>query len=230
MDKKIIAIAIAGSMAISLSAFANKGAEYHAPHHKHHDNLDWSKGWYIGAGVNGNAQATMGLNGSPKVFDHYFPNDFVTEYEQTTSDVGFDAYIGRQVSRHWAVELGYTWLGNQFFEGEYLETEVIQAEVQQWNAHLVGIGKLPIGEYFNVLAKAGAAYFSSEQEFTFTDGTASATDTTHTMALTYGAGIEVAWDNWGIRGEYNVIWPANNVEDDFYIADIISANIYYKFN
>jgi hypothetical protein len=230
MNKKITAIAIAGSMAVSLCAFANKGAEYEPHHHKHHDNLDWSKGWYIGAGVNGNAQSTMGLNGTPHVFNHYFPVTFTaTEVEQSTSDVGFDAYIGRQVSRHWAVELGYTWLGNQFFTVETDGAETGNIEVQQWNAHLVGVGKLPIGEYFNVFAKGGVAYFSSEQEISDDFALTSVTDATRTMALTYGAGIEVAWDNWGIRGEYNVIWPANNVEDDFYVADIISANLYYKF-
>jgi hypothetical protein len=228
MNKTIATIAIAGSLAVSLSAFANKGAEYKA--HHHHDNLDWSKGWYIGAGVNGNAESTMNLNGSPEVFDHYLESAGISEVEMSTTDIGFDAYIGRDISKHWAVELGYTWLGNQFFDAEISEVEYYDVEVQQWNAHLVGIGKLPIGEYFNVFAKGGVAYFSSTQEFENEFTGVEATDTIHTMALTYGAGIEVTWDNWGVRGEYNVIWPANNVRDDFYVADIISANIYYKFN
>jgi hypothetical protein len=233
MNKQIIAIAIAGSMAVSLSAFANKGAEYQKPHHKHHNNLDWSKGWYIGAGVNGNAQATMELNGTPHVFNHYLPETFSdAQVKSTANDLGFDAYVGRQVSRHWAVELGYTWLGNQFFNGyEFFDgAKNYEIEVQQWNAHLVGIGKMPVGHYVNVFFKGGVAYFSSEQEFTNEIESFTVTDSTRGMTLTYGAGIELAMHHWGIRGEYNRIWPANNVEDDFYVADIISANIYYKFD
>jgi len=230
MNKTIVAIAIAGSLAVSLSAFAHKGAAYRSsgcdtcvP-----DNLDWSTGWYIGAGVNGNAQGTMNLNGSPDVFDHYL-DGLVDEVDQSSSDIGFDVYVGREVSKHWAAELGYTYVGNINFDGELADVETQNIQVKQWNVHLVGVGKLPIGEYFNVFAKGGAAYFSTTQEFETVATGAEVTDTSHTMALTYGAGLEVAWDNWGIRGEYNVIWPANNVRDDFYIADIISANLYYKF-
>lgn len=230
MKNTIVAIAIAGSLAVSLSAFANKGADY-KPHHHHHDNLDWSKGWYIGAGVNGNAESTMGYNGSPEVFEGQLGDSFSGEVELGESNVGFDAYVGRKVSKHWAVELGYTWLGDQTFDVEESELEVYDLEVEQWNVHLVGIGYLPVGEYVNVFVKGGAAYFSTTQELETEAADVDVnTSTLHTMALTYGAGIELAWDNWGIRGEYNVIWPTSSAREDFYIADIISANIYYKFN
>jgi len=227
MNKSIVALAIAGSLAVSLSAFANKGAEYQ-PNHNHHNNLDWSKGWYIGAGVNGNAESTMNLQGPSDVFSTVLTD--LTEVEQTAGNAGFDLYVGRHVSKHWAVELGYTWLGDQFFDGEVLEVDTYGIELQQWNIHLVGVGYLSIGEYVNLFAKGGVAYYYSKQEYEDEiTGADLGSDTLNTMALTYGAGIELALNNWGIRGEYNVIWPANNVEDDFYVADIISANIYYKF-
>lgn len=226
MNKTLVAIATAGSLLVSLSAFANKGAQYH----EHHNNdLDWSKGWYVGAGVNSNAEGTMNLNGSPEVFDHISGMSSMDEVEQNGNNVGFDLYVGRDINKHWAVELGYTYVGTINFDGEIAGIVVEEIEVKQWNMHLVGIGKLPIGEYFNVFAKGGAAYFSSSQEFETVSSGAEVTDTIHTMALTYGAGIEVTWNHWGIRGEYNVIWPASNVRDDFYVADVISGNVYYKF-
>lgn len=224
MNKTIATIAFAGSLAVSLSAFAGKGAAYHA---NNGDNLDWATGWYIGAGVNGNAQSTMNLHGEPEVFDHYLAG--MDKVDQSSGDLGFDVYVGREVSKHWAAELGYTYVGQQTFHGKVADVREYDVHVNQWNVHLVGVGKLPIGEYFNVFAKGGAAYFSTNQEFKQLSDGSKVEDTSHTMALTYGAGIEVTWDNWGIRGEYNVIWPANNVRDDFYIADVISANLYYKF-
>jgi len=98
---------------------------------------------------------------------------------------------------------------------------------------VVGLGKLPVGEYVNFFLKGGIAYYANKAVFDQINDNGSETyvydETTDSLTLTYGAGAELHWENWGIRGEYNVIWPANNIRNEFAIADIISANIYYKF-
>lgn len=238
MKKFSIALVLAGSMAVSLSAFAAKGAPYQAPVQ------DKAYGaWYIGAGPNWNSQFNMDTNGIdviyPSSLDFIFEDVYLTT-EQSSSDIGFDVYVGYDLSKYWQVELGYTYVGDVNLRSTALSAEDPDLEgsfdttVKQWNVHFVGMGKLPVGEYVNVFLKGGIAYFSSKQEYDLGEGGEALTgvfeQTTDSLALTYGAGAELHWDNWGLRGEYNVMWPANNVREDFYIADVISANLYYKFN
>jgi len=225
MNKSIIAIAMVGSLAVSLSAFANKGAEYKGSHYEGHS---WSNNWYVGGGINGNAANTITENN--------FDNDG-DNFEIESNDVGFDLYVGHNINRHWAAELGFTWVGKTTFAYEDYEDDVThiyyENEVKQWNIHLVGMYKLPVADHFNLFGKFGAAYFGSTETFTdpFYDDTDEETEwTVGTVALTYGFGAEAVWDRWGVRAEYNVIAPDHLVQDDFYVADIISANIFYKFN
>lgn len=215
MMKSYAPLILASGLALSMSAFAS------------HDVLEWNEGWYIGAGINGNAESTMNYQGSPEVFSGTLSG--ISEVELSENNVGVDVYVGRKINKHWSTELGYTYVGQSEFDVETSETKVGHVEVNQWNLHLVGIGTLPIGHYVNAFVKGGVAYLSTEQEFDLA-GLSDNTDTLHSFAVTYGAGLEVTWANWGVRGEYNVIWPGSNVQDDFYVADIISANVYYKFN
>lgn len=226
MNKIVSTLVLATSLSISLSSFANKGAAYQE---KNEDNLNWFQNWYMGIGVNGNAENTLNLHGSTEVFDHISGFTTLDEVEQTSSSPGFEFYVGRIINKNWSYELGYTLLGDMHFSGEIDESREEKVEVVQWNVHLVGIGKLPIGEYFNVFLKGGGGYIMSTQEFLDTSGV-NLRDKVNTMMLTYGWGIGLELERWGIRGEYNVISPANNVQDDFYIADIISATIFYKFD
>lgn len=241
MNKKIMTVAIAGSLAMSLSAFASSGPG--ASHHNgssSKDNMDWTQGWYIGAGVNGDAAGTQTLKGrDPSVFNGSASataggiTAAPAEFEQTARNVGFDVFVGRSVSDHFAFEMGYTWLGNVDFKNENAsDVTTDKVVVKQWNVHAVGVGKFPIGDYFAMYAKGGLAYMGSEQDFTNAVNTAAPVKTTeklNTFALTAGAGLEVSWDQFGVRGEYNVMLPSDSARNDFYISDIIGLNAYYKF-
>lgn len=237
MNKKIMTVAIAGSLAMSLSAFASSGPG--ASHHgSHEDNMDWSKGWYVGAGINGDATNTANLVGrDPAVFANGSNTAggitaAPSEFEQTSNNIGFDVFVGRDVSRHFAFEVGYTWVGNVEFETEVTEDEVDEITVQQWNVHAVGVVKMPVGEYFTVFGKGGIAYLSSVHEISKNEDLPTAVnsdETLNTFALTAGAGMEVAWDQFGVRGEYNVLLPSETARNDFYISDVVSLNVFYKF-
>jgi hypothetical protein len=242
MKRTFLTLAIASSMAVSLPAFANKGADYKG---SSHHSTSWANGWYVGGGINGNAPTTQNQSIN---FDFF---DFSSEIELEDSDIGFDVYVGKQISKRWAAELGFTQVGDitftndiYLYDGDNTFDFVEAYEVKQWNVHLVGLYKLNVGDHFNVFGKFGAAYFNSTEEFSITanyvpDGFPTGDlieNNLGTFALTYGFGAEVVWDNWGIRGEYNVISPAEDIvegnfyTDEFYIADIVSANIYYRFN
>jgi hypothetical protein len=219
MSLKKMTLATVGSLAISLPAFAGMLDGYTG---------DWSQGWYIGAGVNGDSQAVMDSRSGVDVFG--LASD--TRIDRRSSDVGFDVYVGRDVSNYFAGEFGFTWVGDQNFRVRDADTGVKEEDIKvkdQWNIHLVGKGQLPLGDYFNVFAKLGAAYLQSDARYKDATLGTSETESTHSFALTYGVGLELAYEQFGLRGEYNVYRPANNVRDDFYISDVISANVFYKF-
>jgi opacity protein-like surface antigen len=226
MNKTIIAIAMVGSLAVSLSAFANKGADYVSTK----SSSDWSKNWYVGGGINGNSVNTN---------EHdirFF--DLKTDLDETK--VGFDIFVGKNINKHWALEMGFTQVGDTTFDvdaGDF-GIDAIEFEVSQWNVHMVGMYKLPVADHFNVFGKFGAAYMNSTQNFNVNievdDGEFEEFEATEgtlgTFAITYGFGAEVSWDRWGVRGEYNVIRPAQDIQLQYYVADIISLNGYYKFS
>lgn len=217
---------VVGSLLLSLPSISHSAGSN--PLSK--DRYPWSHGTYIGGGINGNAESFMHLNNTPEVFMHYLPlSSSATEVEQTNNSVGFDIYVGHDLNPYWSVELGYTYVANINLDGEMNEIEFQEIRISQWNAHFVAVGKLPIASNFNAFAKLGVAYFGSNQDFGTEDLETEINDSIRTAAITYGAGIEVAWMNWGVRGEYNIISPSTSFSDDFYIADIISANLYYKF-
>jgi outer membrane protein assembly factor BamA len=221
MKTKLLLLLATGSLALSLPALAetnNSG-----------DDLNWSHHWYIGGGINGDVQSHMNLNGSPEVFAHVLDPYDLTSVKQSSFNVGFDIYIGRNIGEHWAAELGYTYVPTTTFDGKQGENELVDVRIDQWNVHLVGIGKIQMAEYVNIFAKGGATYFGSNQTIETESTDLSVVDSIRTLALTYGIGAEITWPHWGIRGEYNVIWPASNVLDDYYVEDIMSANLYYKF-
>jgi hypothetical protein len=248
MKNGFIALAIASSLTLSLSAFADKpaskGATYQAPVVEkaskgavyHAPVKETSPGaWYIGAGVNGSSQFSMNQplvtlstqTESTMLIPSSFP-----EGEQDSANLGFDVYVGYDFNKYWAAEVGYTYVGEITYVDESNEITRGKETVNQWNAHVVGMGKLPVGDYVNFFLKAGIAYYANKTEtYDLSNGpeTYLFDATSDSMTLTYGAGAELHWENWGIRGEYNVIYPANNIRQDFLIADIISANIYYKF-
>lgn len=213
------------SIALSLPALANKGAAYtEKPSTPSTDNLDWSKGWYIGLGINNDGIFSEDVTGVSSLIG--FTTD---EVDLSNSNIGFDVYLGREISKYWAVELGYTYVGNLDVNGETDEGLIQSATVKQWNVHAVGLGRLPLGEHFDFMIKGGPAwYFNSEK---FEDV---ATDlTVHSkyrgFALTYGAGLEVFWDQFVVRADYTMISPPNNIQDDFWVTDIAGLSFIYKF-
>jgi hypothetical protein len=238
MNMKQLTLATAASFALCATAFA--GGNEHTPAYTHSGyDSNWANGWYLGAGANGDAGMTDESVFGQSSWEGWPLGGFETDFQKSENNVGFDVYVGRKVSKHFAFEMGYTWLGNQNFKA-YNETTKTKdtIEVQQWNVHGVGLIHLPIGEYFNVFAKGGVAYYQNQTDMDSKQladgGIIPAAGTSghaalNTFALTYGAGIEVGYDQFGLRGEYTVIAPSQNNQDNFYISDIIGVSIFYRF-
>ncbi len=231
MNMKQVTLATAASLALCVTAYAGG---HNAPAYSHSGyNSDWATGWYLGAGVNGDAAMTAqtsfgqsweGTTGATEI-----------DLEKSENNIGWSVYLGRKVSHHFAFELGYDWIGNQHFKAttgtEANHGNTDKAEVKQWNVHGVGLIHFPIGEYFNVFGKGGVAYYQNHTDFDTYYNTAAGTSNAKldTFALTYGAGVELTVDQFGIRGEYTVIEPNFNNQTTFYISDVVGASIFYRF-
>jgi hypothetical protein len=225
MKPMIAPALIACSLALSLPVLANKGADYHKPAETKSNNTDdWSKGWNIGAGVNADANSTYYTHGTT------VPIGFTTEeVDLQNNNTGFDVYIGREVSKYWATELGYSYVGNIDLSGKTDHVHEQSASVRQWNVHAVGLGRLPLGYHMNFLYKGGIAWYYNSGKF----HDLALDEITHSkyrgFALTYGAGLEVTWDQFAIRGDYTFLSPPENIQDDFWVSDLVGLSMIYKF-
>ncbi|MFI4955829.1 MAG: outer membrane beta-barrel protein [Gammaproteobacteria bacterium] len=232
MNLKQLSLATAASLALCATAFA--GGDQHAPAYTHSGyDSNWANGWYLGAGANGDAGMSDESVFGQSSWEGWPLGGVETDFEKSENNVGFDVYVGRKVSKHFAFEMGYTWVGNQNFKGHNSSTSTKDTiEVQQWNVHGVGLIHLPIGDYFNVFAKGGVAYYQNQTDIDaelLNNEGVSGNEVLNTFALTYGAGIELTYDQFGVRGEYTVIAPNHNNQNNFYISDIIGVNLFYRF-
>lgn len=81
------------------------------------------------------------------------------------SDTGWKLFAGHRFDRHWAIEGGYTFLGRYSFQGQVIaDPGTVQASFRadDWNVSAVGI--LPLGERFEIFAKAGWGYWRTRLE------------------------------------------------------------------
>jgi hypothetical protein len=210
----------------------NNPSYSHEGRKHHHDN--WAQGWYVGAGVNGDvANTNETLYANAPWFYGSFEDTYNFELED--NDVGFDIYVGKRVHRHFAFELGYSWVGDQKFQG-FTDggdpKDPVYGKVEQWNIHAVGLAYWPVAEYFSVFAKGGAAYYSNKTEFSGDDDGVPyfiGDNELSSFAFVYGAGLEIGSDRFGVRGEYTGLATTQANQNAFYISQLVGASLFYRF-
>lgn len=140
-------------------------------------------GWYVGGSL---GQADLG------------PDE----------DTAWKIFGGYDINRNFAVELGYTDLG-EVSEG---------AATAEANAlELTALGKFPVGNQFSVYGLAGIA--KVEAEVSGPGGTVSDDST----ELTYGIGAQYDMTrNVGLRAQ----WQRYDTEDE---VDVLSVGVLWKF-
>jgi hypothetical protein len=113
---------------------------------------------YIGFGV-GMAHATD--------LDHGALNDMLAAQQLPThteavdtGSLGAKIYIGHRFDRHWAGEIGYTWLGDFDFHGQLInDPGTVNAQIRGSSLSLAAVGILPLNESVEFFAKAGVSYW-----------------------------------------------------------------------
>lgn len=207
--KKILLSAC--SLSLCLNAFAAST-----------DNLNWAENWSIGFGIN--ADASSNLQGQPQAFVDVDTDSL--ELESTA--VGFDVYLARAINDHFAIEMGYTFVGNVDLD-YYAESGPYTVKVEQWNLHAQALGRWPIGEYVNLMIKGGTAWYENTQNLENIETGAKVHDKYSGFALTYGGGVEVFWDQFGLRADYTALLPPNRADDMLYVSDLLGLSFMYKF-
>ncbi|MGH8854365.1 MAG: OmpA family protein [Telluria sp.] len=127
-------------------------------------NPDWANSaWYAGAGVgrtrakiyNNDLARRMSAAGLP-----------LSRYDVDNKDVGYKVFVGKQLSRYFAVEFGYFDLGEYSFAANTTANRVLRGETDYRGVNLDLVGQLPLTERFSLLGRAGVQYAKARTDFT----------------------------------------------------------------
>jgi len=125
------------------------------------------------------------------------------------SDTAFKVFGGYRFMDYFAAELEY-------IDGGTAEDRGFEIDVSGWN--LSGIGRLPIGEKFNVFAKLGMIFWDADL-----GGIESGSDSGEDFSWGIGADFNFT-DNLTVRGEYQMF----EIEDTDSV-DLAALSLIYRF-
>jgi len=119
-------------------------------------------------------------------------------------DEAWSFFVGYKFSDNFAVEGGYSDLGDYDYDGGDLEVEAFTVDA---------VGILPVHERIDVFAKAGLARVKYDAE-----------QSTHENALTFGVGADYDFgNNVSLQAEWT------RIQEDEAPLDIFGANLVYGF-
>jgi len=160
---------------------------------------DNESGFYAGAGVG--------------TFDVQIDDvdDVTTEFERYDSDdTAWKAFAGWRMNPYLGFELAYVNLGSP--DDEILPDVRLTTETDGFAPYVVGT--LPLGDWFELFAKAGYYWYDTEARLTTPAGTTRASESNETFTWSAGAGLNV-FERVNLRLEYE--------QFDFDEADDASA-------
>jgi OOP family OmpA-OmpF porin len=165
-------------------------------------------GWYAGASVGQSTaeDACTGLGGAGISCDD--------------KDTAWKGFLGYQVNRNFAVEFGYTNLGEVS-----ASAGGVNASIESTAFEFVGLGIMPLGSQFSVYGKAGL--YRAESEGRSNVGVSADEDN---IGLTFGVGVKFDLSrSVAIRGEwqrYSDVGGGNLGESN---VDVLSVGVLFKF-
>ena len=192
-------------------------------------NSDWTNSaWYLGGGV-GRSKASIdqqrisqALTAEGATFVYLQPHE---------RDTAYQLFIGKQLTRNFAIEAGYFDLGQFGFNASALPAGTLNGNIKLrgFNADL--LGELPITERFSAYGRVGVNYakadtsFSGDRLFAVT----SPNQSERKLNGKVGLGLEYKLTQaLAVRGEvsrYRIDDAVGNRGD----IDLYSINLLYKF-
>jgi OOP family OmpA-OmpF porin len=147
---------------------------------------DNEAGFYAGAGV--------GMF-DVEIDDFDDVDDTIDRYD--SDDTAWKAFAGWRANPYFAVELAYVNLGSP--DDEILPDTTLTVETDGFAPYVVGT--LPIGDWFELFAKAGYYWYDVEARISTPVGNFSDSDSDSTFTWSAGAGLNV-FEHVNIRLEY----------------------------
>ena len=193
--------------------------------------------WYVGVGLNHYAGTTEDVV-------HTYSNGNEGYAKLSKSKLGYNLFVGNRVTQHFGTELGLNFLGDRLYKESNLEyagaslgsPTVIQYSKAKnaWNVYYDGIFTLPVYQGFSVYGKAGVNYFNTKiHQYYTVDGTVYPTKQTNykfrSFGWNYGGGIQFAYNQFGIRGDYTHMNFTNNQQEDFDTPNLVGVDVFYAF-
>ena len=221
MNKSMLAVLIGGLMATGALQAAPQDNTWYA---------GGKAGWSNFYGVDYDDQVK-------EVLDTFDPG-------QDHSDLGLGAFVGYQVNRNVAVELGYDWLGkyqvDQRFSSNGVEAGLDGEAKAQMIQATMKIG-FPATETLDIYGRLGGAYAWTDSSISAwaNDGTSNLTESGggkyHGAAFVGALGLEYAIDkDWSARLEYQYTTPLGKTSLDESGIELdnglLAVGMVYHFN
>jgi OmpA-OmpF porin, OOP family len=149
------------------------------------------------------------------------------------SDTGWKLFVGYRFNRYFAVEGGYTSLGEYGYQGQVTTdpgTVDGTFKADDWNAFAIGI--VPLTDEFELFGKAGLGYWQADLAVTgtFAGRTAQAAESSGTSPI---AGLGGKYDfspAWGLRFEWERYFKVGkDTESGQTDIDLWSIGLQYRF-
>lgn len=125
-------------------------------------NPEWANtATYIGAGI---GQSRSYTKAAPVIKNLNSQGGFVNSWATDEKDVGYKLFVGKQLSRYFAVEAGFFDLGNFNIKTNSC-CGFVNAEQKYKGVNLDLIAQLPMSERFSVYGRAGMHYTKATTKF-----------------------------------------------------------------
>jgi OmpA-OmpF porin, OOP family len=126
-------------------------------------NPDWANSaFYMGAGVGRTRAKIYNADLARRMSAAGLP---LTGYNVDNKDVGYKLFVGKQLNKYFAVELGYFDLGEYSFEALTTANRSLRGETDFRGVNLDLVGMLPLTQRFSLLGRAGIQYAKARTDF-----------------------------------------------------------------
>jgi hypothetical protein len=197
--------------------------------------FNWSKGWYVGAGINRTANNNFNLS-----YDAVGEYTYESDLSADTQKVGVGVLVGWHYNPWLAFEAAYNSYGSNSYSGtdgdaDYSENTQIDY-YGMWSGSLVGVLSTPSISGLSAHVKGGAAYFSQNWKGTTTtevySSSYSVSESSSGAEFTYGFGLEYDYKQFGISFDWMRIDLGSSASYDYSLQndlDQYSLTLLYNF-
>lgn len=191
-------------------------------------NPDWANSaWYIGAGI-GRSQASIDEDRLSRSL--MAGGSTSVAFDSRERDTALKLYLGKQLNKNFALELGYFDLGKFGFDAVTVPRSTLNGEASFRGVNLDLLAQLPLSERFSVYGRLGMHYTQARDHFTGNRLYAVTNPNPSERKLNAKAGLGLEYkfsEALAMRAEverYRVNDAVGNRGD----VDLVSINLVYK--